>query len=538
MSFRFALLVAAGLVAGLSGCSRRETAVAAGLRTGTLHVNGHAEPRDFDPQTTTHSADFNIIRAVMEGLTDLDPRDCRPVPGVAERWEVSSDGLTWTFHLRADARWSNGDAVTARDFRFAYERVLAPALGAEYREQFFCLENAAEFAAGRLQDFSRVGVRAVDDRTLVLQLRHPVPYLPGLVAQICWFPVHRATLEKFGGVDRRATAWTRPEHHVGNGAFVLKEWRPAQHVRVVKSATYWDRDRVRLNEAYFHPIENLATAEAGFRSGQLHVTLAPLDRILGYQANPARASLVHEGALLQTAFFRLNTRQPPLADVRVRRALSLAIDREELARRVVRCELPAFSFTPPECAGYTADRTVTTDVAAARRLLAEAGFPEGRNFPRLEILFYSYTGVEQPVAEAVQRRWRTTLGIEVALVRQEMKTVLSARRAGSYQILGAAWTGDYLDPTTFLDLLRRDDGNNATGWANPRYDALLDEAGRTVDPAARFAVLRQAEALMLEEAPVVPLYYVPMRVLRRPEVKGWHENLLDTHPLKAVWLER
>lgn len=534
---RLPVLLLGCFAALAAGCGRRESVVTAALRTQTLHLNGRAEPRDFDPQTTTATADGDVIRAVMEGLTEVDPRDNQPVPGVAERWAVSPDGLTWTFHLRGDARWSNGDPVTARDFLFAYERVLAPAIGAEYREQFFCLANAAEFAAGTRKDFAAVGVKAPDDRTLVLVLRHPVPYLPSLVSHITWFPLHRATIEKFGRFDQRSTPWTRPGNHVGNGAFVLKEWVPSQHVRVVKSPTYWDRAKVRLNEAYFHPIENPAVGEAGFRSGQLHVTVAPLDKLTAYQADPARAALVHEGPLLQTAFFRLNCRQPPLADVRVRQALSLAIEREQLARRVVRCELPAFSLTPPNCAGYTADRTLTTDVAAARRLLAEAGFPEGRGFPRLEFLFYVYMGMEQPVAEALQAMWRTNLGIEVALVRQEMKTVLSARRTGSYQIISGAWNGDYLDPTTFLDLLRRDDGNNTTGWSNPQYDALLAEASRTMAQPARYALLRRAEALMLAEVPFVPLYYVPARELRRPEVKGYHTNLLDIHPLKAVYLE-
>lgn len=531
------LLLSLACLLSAAACARRETAAVAGLRTKTLHVNGRAEPRDFDPQTTTHSADIDIIRALMEGLTEIDAVDCHPIPGVAEQWSVSADALTWTFNLRADAKWSNGDAVTARDFLFAYERVLSPALGADYRDQFFCLKNAEDFAAGKLKDFSAVGVRAADDRTLVLTLKHPVPYLPTLVSQICWFPLHRATLEKFGRIDQRATAWTRPGNHVGNGAFTLVEWQPSQHTRVAKSATYWDRANVKLNEAFFYPIENPTVGEAGFRSGQLHVSVAPLDKIAAYQADPARAPLLHEGALLQTAFFRFNTRAAPLNDVRVRRALSLAIDREQLARRVVKCELPAFSFTPPNCAGYTADRTLQTDLGEARRLLAEAGFPEGRGFPKLDFLFYVYMGPEQPVAETLQQMWRTNLGIEIALVRQEMKTVLTARRTASFQIISGSWNGDYLDPTTFLDLFRRDASNNATGWANPHYDALLDQANVTIDPAARFTLLRRAEALMLSEAPIVPLYYAPDRVLRGPAVKGWHENLLNLHPLKAVSLE-
>jgi oligopeptide transport system substrate-binding protein len=248
--------------------------------------------------------------------------------------------------------------------------------------------------------------------------------------------------------------------------------------------------------------------------------------------------LLHEAPTLQTAFLRLNCSRAPLNDVRVRRALSLAIDREQLARRVVQSEQPAFSFTPPNCAGYTAERSTRTDVAEARRLLAEAGFPEGRGFPVLEMPFYVYQGAEQPVVETIQEMWRANLGINVKLAKGEMKTVVSKRVTGDYFILNSNWMGDYLDPTTFLDLLRSGAGNNGTRWSNPEYDRLLDEAAKTLEPEKRFDILRRAEALMLAEAPVVPLFYQPLRSLRHASVKGWHDTLLDLHPLKFVSLEK
>ena len=524
-----------------AGCGRRETRVEAGIRTQTLHANAGAEPRDFDPHTTTLSADGMVIRALMEGLAELDPMDCRPIPGVASAWEASPDALAWTFTLRRDARWSNGDPVTAHDFVFAYRRMLSPALGAEYREQFSCLKNAEAFTAGTLTDFQAVGVRAADAHTLVLTLNHPVPYLPTLVTQFCWFPVHRATIEKFGTIDQRSTGWTRAENFVGNGAFVLKEWRPSRMVRVTKSTkseTYWDRDRVRLREVVFYPMENPSVGESAFRAGQLHTTNAPVERFAAYKNDPRLAPLQHESPSLATAFLRLNCARPPLDDVRVRRALSLAIDREQLARRVVQCELPAFSLTPPDCAGYTAERTMTTDVAEARRLLAAAGFPEGRGFPKIEMPFYVYYGTEQPVVEAIQQMWRANLGITVGLVKQEMKTVVAARTTGDFHLLNASWIGDYLDPTTFLDLLRAGASNNGSRWAKPEYDRLLDEAAKTMEPTKRFDLLRRAESMMLAEVPVIPLYHVPTRTLRHAAVKGWHDNLLDLHPLKFVRLEK
>lgn len=519
-----------------AGCARRESRVEEGKRTQTLHVNLGAEPRDFDPHTTSLPADGVVIRALMEGLVDTDPVDCRPKPGGASRWETSGDGLVWTFHLRPEAQWSNGDPVTAADFVYAYQRVLSPALAAEYREQFFCLKNAAEFTAGKI-GFDAVGVRAVDERTLQLTLNSPVPYLPTLLTQSWWFPVHRPTIEKFGRMDQRATAWTRSGNLVGNGAFTLTEWRPGQAVRVTKSSTYWDRERVRLQEVVFYPMENPSVGDAAFRAGQIHTTSIPVDRVGAYKSDPKMAAVMHESPTLQTAFLRLNCERPPLNDVRVRRALSLAIDREQLARRVVQCEHPAFALTPPDCAGYTAEPVMKTNGDDARRLLAEAGFPDGRGFPALEVPFYTFHGTEQPVVEAIQQMWRTTLGINVALVKQEMKTVISARRTGDFHILNSNWIGDYLDPTTFLDLLRSGASNNGTRWANPTYDALLDEAAMKLEQTKRFELLRRAESLMLADAPIIPLFYQPVRVLRHPSVKGWRGNLLDLHPLKYVSLE-
>ena len=525
------------LVGGFSsGCSSRETAVAAGNRTQTLHVNNSAEPRDLDPHTTTIPADINVIRAIMEGLCEVDPITCLPIPGVATTWSVSADGLTWTFHLRPNARWSNNDPVTARDFVYAYRRILAPDLGAEFRDQFYILKNAEAFATGKLTDFSQVGVSAPDDQTLILLLVQPVPYLPTLVTQICWYPLHRATIEKYGRIDQRGTAWTRPGNHVGNGAFTLSDWTPNQNLRVSKSTTYWDRTHVTLNAAVFYPIGNPSVGEAAFRAGQLHIALPPVAKIVAAQKDPALAPLLHDGVALSTAILRLNCHRPPFTDARVRRALALAIDRTQIAQRIIHSNTAAVSFTPPGCAGYTADPGIGTDIAEARRLLAAAGFPEGRGFPKTEVIFYSYHGTEQPVAEALQQMWRSQLGINVSLVQQEMKTAISARRSRSYDILAGFWNGDYLDPATFLDVFLTGGGNNQTDWSSPAYDRLIAESTRTVDPTARYAILRRAEAILLAEAPVIPLYHVPMRRFHAPSVRGWHENLLDLHPLKFVSL--
>lgn len=526
-------------IIALAGCAKRETPVESALRNQTLHLALAAEPRDLDPQIATSMEDFALCNALMEGLTTLDPATSRPIPGAAERWEMSSDGRTWTFHLRPNARWSNGDVVKAADFVYGFRRALSASLGAEYAPQLYHLRGAEAFHTGKSTDFSTVGARAVDDRTLELTLKAPVPYLLALTALPAWFPAHRPTIEKFDALARRGTPWTRPENYVGNGAFTLAEWRTNQHLRVVRSQNYWDRDRVRLQAAMFYPVENAITQEAMFRTGQLHLTeeKLPVEKIRAYREDRSRAPLLQQGALLATKFFRFNCGRAPLSDVRVRRALALAVDREKLARNVMQSDLAAFSFTPPDCAGYTADRSATTDLAEAKRLLAAAGFPEGRGFPRVDILFYPSSSSGRPVAEAVQQMWRSALGIDVGILQQETKTVLDARRAMTYDILLSDWFGDYIDPLTFLDLWTTSSEHNRTGWSSTAYDELLGQAATVLDQAARYAVLRRAEALVLAEAPITPLFYQSSNQLRHPSVKGWHTNLVSTHPLKFVWLE-
>jgi oligopeptide transport system substrate-binding protein len=524
----------------LCGCGKRENLAESGVRTQTLHVGGKSDPRDLDPHLATDTSEFEIIKALMEGLTEMDPATSQPIPGVAKSWDTSADGLTWTFHLRPDARWSNGDPVTAGDFVAGFRRVLTPSLGAEYVQQLFCLEGAEDFFRGRITDFAKVGARASDAQTLILRLRNPVPYLPALTLLPVWFPAHRPTIAKFDAAGRRGTAWTRPGNFVGNGAFILEAWQPNQHVRVKRSRTYWDREHVTLEAAVFYPVENASTQEAMFRAGQLHVTsnAMPVDKLRAYRADAARAAVVFETPLLATKFFRFNCQRAPLDDARVRRALGMAIDRAQLAQRVMQHDLIAQTFTPPDCAGYTATSGVVHDPAGAKRLLAEAGYPEGRGFPRLEVLFYQTGDSGQPVAEAVQQMWRTVLGIDVGVASQETKTVLDRRRAQDYQILLSEWYGDYLDPTTFLDLWKTGVEHNKTGWGNPEYDRLLAAAGGTAVQAERYELLRGAETILLREAAITPLFHNPSRRLKHPAVQGWRGNLLELHPLRFVSLKR
>lgn len=521
----------------LVGCGRRETAVESGNRTQTLHLGNLSEPNDLDPQLTESSQTFNIILALMEGLAQYDPRTCEPTPAVAERWETSSDRLTWTFHLRKDARWSNGDPVTASDFVWAYQRMLTASLGAEYASMLFALKNGQAYYENKVTDFAQVGARASDPHTLVLNLEYPVPYLDKIVCHSAWYPLHRPTLEKFGRVYERGSQWTRPGNYVGNGCFVLSEWKPNQLIRVTKSPTYWDRDAVKLAAVVFYPIENTASEESMFRAGQLHATSTlPIGKISVYQDDPKSQPLLMRGTLLATYFYRLNVTHPPFNDVRVRQALALTINRQQLVDRVTKGgELPAGHLTPPQTGGFTATSRLAYDPVRARQLLTDAGFPGGKGFPAVDLLFNTHEGHRQ-IAEAIQQMWRAELGIQVNLYNQEAKVYVETMRAGNYQMARFAWVGDYLDPSTFLEMMTSQNGNNQTGWSNADYDRLIAAAKIAPTQQARFEAFQECERILAEEMPVIPIYFYVHNALQRPEVKGRYSNLLDVHPLKGVSL--
>lgn len=534
---RFPLLALCLLLAAFqTGCGRRETPVEAGIRTQTLHLGNGAEPQDLDPQICTAYTDYLILMALFEGLTVIDEATSQAIPGTAERWDISPDGLTYTFHLRPGARWSNGDPVTARDFAFSYERILRPALAAEYAYMLYPIENAEAFNTGRITDFSLVGVQVLDDRTLRLKLAAPTPYLLALVAHQAWFPVHPATILQHGAIDQRGTRWTRPENFVGNGAYALKEWSPNNRIVIEKSPTYWDAGHQGLNGVVFYPNENIATDESNFRAGQLHLTYDVLPDRIGHYRRTA-PEMLRVDPLLETYFLRFNLTRPPLDDVRVRRALARAIDREAIAGNLLYgSRLPAHHFTPPATAGYTARARVPTDFDAARALLAEAGFPGGRGFPRLDIQMNT-DAVNSKVLEAIQAMWRRELGIEITLSNADFRVYLDNMRTLSYDLSRARWVGDYNDPNTYLDMFVTNGGNNQTGWSNAEYDRLIAEAGRTADPAARFELFQRAEALLLDEAPVAPVFFGARTYLIHPSVQGWVPSLLGIHRYQTIRLQ-
>ena len=533
---RRTLLLATGILLGAAACSMHsETNVESGRRMQILHFGNADEPQELDPHVVTGIPEWHIIQALFEGLVSKHPATLAIEPGVAESWTISGDQKVYTFHLRDNARWSNGDPVTAQDFVYSWKRALMPALGNLYAYMFYCIRNARAFFEGRIPDFDQVGVRAVDDRTLRVELEEPTPYFLQLLDHQSYYPVQQKTIEQFGAIDERGTGWTRPGNLVGNGPFRLKEWILNRILIVERNPMYWDARTVRLNEIYFYPVQNSSTEERMYRALQLHVTeKVPADKIAVYRANDP-ASL-HITPWLGCYFYRFNTTIRPLNDIRVRRALAMSIDRRQIVEKITKGgQPPAYTLTPPDTNGYTSHANIPYDIVTARRMLAEAGYPDGRGFPKLELIFNT-DELHRKIGTAIQQMWKDALNIEITLANQDWKVYLDREGNLQYQLSRGSWIGDYLDPATFLDIFLKGSGNNRTGWSNPRYDQLLAQAAKTGDQAERYMLLQQAEQILVDEVPFLPIYFYTRVRLVSSDVKGWEPNVLDQHPYKYLYL--
>jgi len=527
-----ALLCALGV---LVGCDSRMTNVERGNAARELYFGLGTEPAGIDPHLITGLTELHVTIALFEGLATLDSETMAIQPGVAQSWDISEDGLTYTFHFDPKARWSNGDPVTAQDFLYSFERILSPALGAPYAYMLFDVKNAEAFNKGEISDFDQVGARAPDPATLVVELNQPTPYFLSLLTHYTWWPVHPPTIEKHGGMTQRISEWTKPGNFVGNGPFTLESWRINSSLNVKKNPLYRDPDSVWLNGVHFLPIQADAE-ERAFRAGHLHLTSTVLPhRIDWYRKNmPDRMRF---DTALGVYYYMLNTSREPLDDPRVRQALAYSIDREAITKHVLKAgQKPAYHFTPPNTGGgYMPNTRLPYDPDLARRLLAEAGYPAGEGFPTFEIL-YNTSESHRAIATAIQQMWKKELGIDVTLFNQEWKVYLSTRQSGNFDILRAAWFGDYDDPNTFLSLGKSDNGNNHTNWNNPQYDALIEQATLEQDPDKRFEIFQKAEAILLDEMPFVPIYFYVTSRLIHPSVQGWYANILDYHPYQSVKL--
>jgi oligopeptide transport system substrate-binding protein len=532
--FVLSCLALCGLL--LAGCGEGVPDVDEGVAKGILLYGNGAEPKSLDPQRATGVTENKIISALIEGLITYHPTDDNlPEPGMAERWEPNEDASSWTFYIREDAIWSNGDPVTAQDFVYSYRRMLDPGSPAEYIQMLFILQNGEAYHKGEISDFGEVGVAALDDKTLRMDLVGPTPYFLNMLKHYSWFPVHPPTIEAFGGALDMTGEWTLPDNYVGNGPFILDEWRPNQFLRVIKSPTYWDRDSMKLNGIYFYPVEDDNTENRMFDSGLLHITgTVPTNDVPVLKET--RPDLIHIDDYLGTYFYRLNVTRPPLDNPLVRKALNFAIDRKAIVEKVsLGDQKPAHAFVPAGFNDYPTPNTLGYDPEKAQALLAEAGYPGGEGFPELYLLFNTSEG-HRKIAEAVVAMWNKNLGINMQLENKEWKVFLDAQSHLDYDVGRSGWIGDYMDPITFLEMFTSGNGNNDTGWANERYDELIAAAFRSKTEEEHFGYLLEAEQILLEEMPVVPLYWYTRIYLQDPRVRNWNPKLLDNRPYKYIYL--
>lgn len=503
-------------------------------RADLVIING-AEPQSLDPQIITGQPEGRVCLALFEGLTNNDPVTAKPVPGVAERWEISNEGRTYTFHLRPSF-WSNGDPVTAHDFVWSWQRALSPAIASEYAYQLYAIRNAEQFNNGKIADFAQVGVRAVDDRTLIVELKDPTPYFLDLCAFATLYPVHRGCIERWGD-----NHWIKPGKIVSNGPYLLDQWRINDKVRLRKNPRYWNADTVALDIVDILPVGSPATALNLYLTGAADI-IWDKGLIPTYLLHEARQRPdCHTFAYLGSYFYRFNVTRKPFDDPRVRRALSMAVDRQQIVNKITRAgELPATHFTPPGIPGYEPPAGPGYDPDAARQLLAEAGYPGGNGFPKFKILFNKggggSAGVNEQIALEIAAMWTKTLGIECATENQEWKVYLNSMSTLDYDVCRSSWIGDYNDPNTFLDMFVTGGGNNRTGWSHARYDDLIRAAGRELDPVKRAALFREAELLLCrDETPIIPIYfYVGVNFFDPNKWEGIHPNVLDVHPIHAI----
>jgi oligopeptide transport system substrate-binding protein len=521
-------------ILGFLGSCQKESQVERANRDGILLVGNSAEPKGLDPHIVNGVMEGNILRALFEGMITNDPKSDTAAPGGAAS-EVTPDATAtvWIAKLRPEGKWSDGTPVTAQDFTFSYERMLSPELGAKYCEMLYFLKGAEDFNKGVTQDFSRVGVEALDDLTLKLTLRGPTPYFREILKQPTWYPLPKHIVLKFGTIGQRGNPWSRKENIVSNGPYKLKSWRRTDHIEVERNPYYWNAANVTLNGVRFLPITNFYTEARMFRDGQLHTTYAATPEVVDLMKKENPAALRQE-PYLGVYFCRFNLNRQPLNDVRVRQALSAAVDREVLSDHVFRGYKPAYAFTPP-MGNYQPPRLAGYDPVLAKRLLAEAGYPAGKNFPRLKVLIAS-SETASIVAQALQGMWRETLGIEVEIENREWTAYKAAIQDIDYDISYGGWIGDYLDPLTFLEMWTPGNGNNNTGWQNLEFVDILNQSFQEADATRRLALFERAETVLLKEAPILPISWQCRNYLLDPSVQNWNPLLLANNPYQFIRL--
>jgi len=516
---RLALLTLIAFAAVLGSCADRDPSQAPGVAAEprVLRRGLGGQPGSLDPQRAEDAFSYDVLRDLYEGLVASDPQG-EAVPAVAESWTVSADGRTYTFSLRKDARWSNGDPVVGGEFVAAFRRALDPATASGAADLLRAIEHAPEILRGDLTP-DRLGVRAPDDHSLEIRLSRPVPYFPDILTNTVGSPVHASTIAGEGGISR-------PESAVTNGPYRLAALVPGASLRLVRNEHYWNRAVVAYDEIRYEFVPDENAEFARFRAGELDVTNSVPEQRFEELARDPASGLQHR-AWLATFYFTFNTDRGPLrGQPALREALSLALDREAITSAVARAgQVPAYSLVPDGVWNYAAARYQWSAapreerLARAKSLYAAAGFTPQRPL-RLRML-YNENELVQRVCVAIAAMWKESLGVETELVQMEFKAYLAARAdPAQWDVVRVGWTADYNDASTFLDTMLEGSPQNFGRWLDARYARLLESAAHETDPARRRETLQQAEALMLQDYPLLPVYFYVNRRLVQPWVQA------------------
>jgi len=493
--------------------------------------NNGTEPGTLDPHRAEGVPASNVLRDLFEGLVMEDPSG-RYVPGAAESWTLSQDAKTYTFKMRENGKWSNGDKVTAEDFVYGLRRSVDPATLSNYSSMLYPIKNARDIVLGKMNP-EALGVRSDGPKTLIIELEEPTPYFLSLLTHSTTYATHRPTIEKFGA------RFTRPGNLVGNGAFKLEEWRVQSHIKLVRSTEYWDNENTVLEEVYYYPLDDTNSSFRRYRAQELDFT----ETVLAEQLPWIRECLPNDlkiSPYFGSYYYGFNNAKPPFKNKpKLRMALSMAVDRNVITDIILGAgQIPAYSLVPPvktfkAVPANWAEWTQEQRNQEAQRLYSEAGFSKEKPL-EVEIL-YNTSENHKRVALAVASMWKQALGVKTTLRNQEWKVFLETRRMKQEtQVYRAGWIGDYDDPYTFSQLLHSENEMNHPGYSNKEYDGLINLAAIKNAGEERLEILREAERLMLEDMPIIPLYFYVSQHLIKPWVSGLKGNVMDHHYSKYV----
>jgi len=515
-------LSALALVAQMSACKSPPQSRSASH----FRVNLGTEPPSLDWSLATDHVSFNVVSNLMVGLTEFD-KDLKPAPVIAKSWDILDGGKRIVFHLRDDVLWTDGEKVRAQDFEYSWKRLLNPKTASQYAYILFDVANAQEYNEGKITDPARVGVQAKDDQTLVVTLRHPASYFLAITTFEVTFPQRQDIIEKFN------TRWTEPENIVTNGPFRMTSWKHENEIELSANEKFF-RGKPTIEKVTMFMVNEKTTAVTMFEQGSLDFmdeshSIPPLDKprlskMPGFKVVPQ----------LRGEYYSFAVDRKPFDNPALRKAFAMAIDREVLPKILQGGPTPASSWIPPGMLAHNPEIGLRFDPAEARRLLKEAGYPDGKGLPPI-VLGYNTDEEKKLIAEAVQSMWQKHLGVVVRLENQEWKVFLKKLQTDPFPIFRSGWGADYPDPDNFMKLFTSNSGNNHGRWKNARYDRLLDLAAREQDAKKRSQLYDEAQRLLTEiDVAIVPLYWKSEATMLNPKFTGLEYNSMARMDLRHV----